>query len=373
MSYPSIDTLQKVLSEQVFSHTKDSKKAAGRALGTLVEIITFYLLKEWGIHSSISIERGLAEYGNPSITHNVEFTLHPLINQFQIESLYRVPLTAKKIAKEIQLDNKFHIKNNTLLTKDNIIKNACVIAEDSNSIILGSIEKIQEKKVYINIYQQRIKPYAMFECKRVGIEEGTKKGPQTIEKAKQGAYVAKTTSSLQKIRNEQGCLYGVIYQNNQPIIAPYNELLQSIINNGNNKLLKDFSLSIGIVSNHGNWFTSKDQNKELKVLAQSYDWLLFLSDHGLAQFITDLLLKPIKQYQIIQDSFLNSYKEDKKNNIFTKIKMDYNANIALSEYFHNNISIIEQWFNVITPEKEKINMLKQELEILKEKDWRSIL
>ena len=81
MSYRSIDTLQKALSEKVFAHTKDSKKAAGRALGTLIEIITYYLLKEWGLSDHISIERKLAEYGNSSITHNVEFTLHPIIQK----------------------------------------------------------------------------------------------------------------------------------------------------------------------------------------------------------------------------------------------------------------------------------------------------
>ena len=40
-------------------------------------------------------------------------------------------------------------------------------------------------------------PFAIFECKRVGVEEGMRKGPQTIEKAKQGAYVARSVSSLQ--------------------------------------------------------------------------------------------------------------------------------------------------------------------------------
>ncbi|GEM_PF-5863407 len=44
MSYPSVDLLQKVLTQKVFHYAKDSKKAAGRALGTLVEIITFYAL-----------------------------------------------------------------------------------------------------------------------------------------------------------------------------------------------------------------------------------------------------------------------------------------------------------------------------------------
>lgn len=37
--------------------------------------------------------------------------------------------------------------------------------------------------------------------------------------------------------------------------------------------LDGFILTIGVVSNHGNWFTADDLNKELLVLKQSYDWL----------------------------------------------------------------------------------------------------
>ena len=37
-----------------------------------------------------------------------------------------------------------------------------------------------------------------------------RKGPQTIEKAKQGAYVARSVSSLQKFRLADGRLQGVI-------------------------------------------------------------------------------------------------------------------------------------------------------------------
>ncbi len=48
MPFQSVDSLQKMLTKDVFHYAKDSKKAAGRALGTLVEIITFYLLKAWG-------------------------------------------------------------------------------------------------------------------------------------------------------------------------------------------------------------------------------------------------------------------------------------------------------------------------------------
>ena len=64
MAYESIDKLQNVLGEKVFHYTKDRKKAVGRALGTRVEIINYYLLKTWGFNNSTSIERGLAEYGN---------------------------------------------------------------------------------------------------------------------------------------------------------------------------------------------------------------------------------------------------------------------------------------------------------------------
>ena len=100
MSYPSVDQLQKVLTEKVFHYAKDSKKAAGRALGTLVEIITFYSLKSWGFERQVAIERPLPEFGNDDITHNVEYSLHPssplATSEFSRDAL---PITAKKIAK----------------------------------------------------------------------------------------------------------------------------------------------------------------------------------------------------------------------------------------------------------------------------------
>ena len=123
MSYPSIDTLQKVLSEQVFFHTKDAKKAAGRALGTMIEIISFYLLKEWGIEDSISIEKGLSEYGNPSITHNVEFTLHPLLKCEETTITNKLPLTSSKILKELRVEKEFKAKLKTIA--HNAVGDAC--------------------------------------------------------------------------------------------------------------------------------------------------------------------------------------------------------------------------------------------------------
>lgn len=375
MSYASIDAIQNALKDDVFSHAKDAKKAAGRALGTMVEIISYYLLREWGLVSNISIERGLAEYGNPSITHNVEFTLHPLILNEKLSLDKTLPITSTKILNAITSNFSFDKKSNTLLDKSETVKNACTIAENQTYIILASIDSVSNNNVNICIYMQHKKPFAMFECKRVGVEEGNKKGPQTIEKAKQGAYVAQNTSSLQKIRNGKGDKLGIIYDaDGMPIVKPYAELIDTIINGSDTNLLKDFTLSVGIVSNHGNWFTSDNQNKELKVLSQSYDWLLFLTDNGLATFVNDLLLKPSRKYEAVQKAFQDSYKEGKKNNVFTKVKMREDAHFALCEYFHSNINSIEKWFNIIAPEGNlQVTDLKKQLFTLKNKDWEDIL
>ena len=103
MSYPSVDALQKTLSESVFIHTSDKKKAAGRALGTLVEIITYYLLRSWGFRNSIAIERRLGEYNNRLITHNVEYSLHPTMTSASITfDEPKLPLSISKLKKVFQ-------------------------------------------------------------------------------------------------------------------------------------------------------------------------------------------------------------------------------------------------------------------------------
>ena len=94
MSFESVDQLQKALTDSVFGYATDSKKAAGRALGTIVEIITFYLLESWGLNSAISIETKIAEYGRPEITHNVEYSLHPVSDTYVAELEKNSSLTA---------------------------------------------------------------------------------------------------------------------------------------------------------------------------------------------------------------------------------------------------------------------------------------
>ncbi len=378
MAYESVDKLQTVLADKVFSHTKDPKKAAGRALGTLVEIITYYLLKTWGLNNQISIERGLEEYGNPEITHNVEYSLHPILrtHSINIENISK-SLTSNQILKRLSdspfLIDEFQKKSNHLLN-NGILRNACTIASSDHSFLLASIRDTRNSEFTLNLYEQSKKPYAIFECKRVGIEEGNKKGPQTIEKAKQGAYVARVSSSLQKIRNENGELQGIIYRSDGSYtIRPYINLLEEIIFSDVKEYLRRFILTVGIVSNHGNWFTSNNHNKELKVLAQSYDWLLFLHDKGLSKFIDNLLVSPLNKYKPIKDTFLSSYTEGKRKNQFTKVQMNFEADKLLLEYFNKNIDTIEKWFNIITPKDKELSDLKEELDALSAKKWRDIL
>jgi len=201
MSYPSVDQLQKALTEDVFHYAQDPKKAAGRALGTLIEIITFYALKSWGFERSTAIERALPEFANDAITHNVEFSLHPAMSITTVEfSRDSLPVTAKKISKAgavvaLQLPDE-SLKSTQLLSKNLTLRNSCAIYDGKEFFLNAYLDKLINDSGSYSIMALQRRPYAIFECKRVGVEEGMKKGPQSIEKAKQGAYVARTVSSL---------------------------------------------------------------------------------------------------------------------------------------------------------------------------------
>jgi hypothetical protein len=338
------------------------------------------LLKTWDLNNNISIERGLKEYGNPDISHNVEYSLHPIINEIHLSiKNEEQSITSNAILKVLEtngypIDHFTRKYTHQLLSKDGILRNACTIASSHERILVSSIKSRNDREVILHVYEQHSKPFAIFECKRVGVEEGMKKGPQTIEKAKQGAYVARSTSSLQKIRTETGELYGIIYKSDSSFyIKPYIELLEEIIQSNSTELLRRFILTVGVVSNHGNWFTSENQNKELRVLSQSYDWLLFLSDRGLSDFIDKLLLHPIPELLPVKEAFLSSYSATKKKNQFTKVQMNINADEALRGYFASNIADIESWFNIISPDAKNITTLKRELSELKSKKWTNIL
>lgn len=380
MAYESVDQLQKVLASTVFHYTQHPKKASGRALGTLVEIITFYVLKSWGFENSVVIERYLAEYGNPDITHNVEYSLHPILRRHELSLPAKLPVTSTSLLKAVD-DKVFPVKGfeksgNQLLTKNLILRNSCVLASRKDpypSHLMANLISQSSSGFQVTLLEQYAKPYAMFECKRVGVEEGIKKGPQTIEKAKQGAYVAKMVSSLHKVRMPTGELRGLIYKSGEEIYTkPYAELLVEVVGSKDPELLRNFILTVGIVSNHGNWFTSDHHNKEIKVLAQSYDWLIFLTDEGLAEFITELLLEPQPLLEPAKKAFLASYTGQNGKNSFTKVQMNYEADQVLQSYFRDNVSRIEQWFNIIAPHSGLMQDLHSQISQLRDKDWQAI-
>lgn len=379
MSYQSVDALQKALGESIFNNRQDVKKAAGRALGTIVELITYYIIREWGLVPNLTIERGLAEFANQQVTHNVEFGIHPAYDHGRIKLQRSGPITSQKLIKKI-LDageltefvsnNETKQKKNVLLTNDDIIRNSCVLIDADDGILIANIADADDLNADIILTVVRPAPFAMIECKRVGVEEGMKKGPTTIEKAKQGAYVAKHVSSLQKIRGRDGKMYGAMPKSDGTFeISILKDELNRLVFEASPEDLEGFILTVGIVSNHGNWFTAENQNKELLVLNQSYDWLLFLTDPAIGEFVEETILSNSEEMRPVRDAFRESYASGESGrNQFTKVKISKKAHEVLCIYFKQRIQRIEEtWFNIISPPGETIHDLKVQLKELSRK------
>jgi hypothetical protein len=375
LAYPSVDKLQNMLAAEVFGYAADKKKASGRALGTLIEIVTFYTLCAWGLRDATAIERPTPEFANPEITHNVEFSVHPIVGaKHVIVKPLLLPLTSKKLLKLVgDLPTGTIVRNEQILSTTNVMRNSAVVAEYSEGFTTAHIHAAKSDSCTVALTDLLEAPFAIFECKRVGVEEGMRKGPQTIEKAKQGAYVARSVSSLQKFRLENGKVQGVLDIGGGELrTGDYDTLLRQLIDGHDADALRHFILTVGVVSNHGNWFTAENHNKELRVLAHSYDWLLFLTDYGLSQFIEKLLRNPVAELKPAKDAFLSSYKPEKTGNSFTKVKIDAKADQALKRYFELHELEIESWFNVIAPHGGTLQQLRADLVKLAAKDWKRI-
>jgi hypothetical protein len=377
--YQSVDELQNYLATEVFHYTESGKKAAGRALGTLVEIITFYLLHSWGLRDSMLIEKSLPEYANTEISHNVEYTLHPVLQRQELDMpATMLPLSASRVRRAFFGPDRVKGPRDIstqILSKSHILRNCCVIERSNEVTVVANLKEFNQTQARILIAKLHNSPYAMFECKRVGVEEGMKKGPQTIEKAKQGAYVAKSVSNLQKIRLTDGSQGAVLVMPGVTAarIDRYETLLEEVLSSRDIKILGNFILTVGVVSNHGNWFTRDNMNKETKILSQAYDWLLFLSDAGLSQFIRELIIEPEKRFIAVSQSFKKSYTGMGNGTRFTKTLMDATSHECLMEYFSENQEKIYTWFNVLAPTKRSLDDLKEELIKLKSKPWTEML
>lgn len=371
----TVETAQKALAEEVFQYAADSRKAAGRALGTLVEIITFYTLCTWDFLDHVAIERPVPEFANSNITHNVEFSLHHVLSGHKagIERV-TLPVTAKKIQTHSPLLQGLTLKSVQLVSTDWVKRNAAVLFDDKTRLIIGNLDAItqlpsqqnkSEASCRITVCELTPHPFAVFECKRVGVEEGMRKGPQTIEKAKQGAYVARTISSLQKLRLRSGHFQGVIERSDGTFRSgPYEKVVRQVIDSASAADSAGFILTIGVVSNHGNWFTAENANKELRVLAQSYDWLLFLTDDGLCQFVDRFVRGD--EMPAAYEAFRRSYPPSSGNR-FTKVRMDVDADAELRSYFNEHRADVESWFNVIAPSRGSLAALRSDLHSLASK------
>lgn len=365
MSYRSIDAIQEALSSTVFSKKDDARKAAGRALGTLLELIGFYLLNDAGLVTNMAIERPLAEYANSEITHNVEFSLHKskLIGHLSLCEPGVNSITPKRILRELGIshDSQCKIKSYNPYASG-IVRNASTVLE-SRERFINAYCNINKKEV--DVYELKIDPVAMVECKRVGVEKGMNKGPQTIEKAKQAAYVSRSVSRLQRFRGSDGSILGVIENPSGELVSgPYEKMLKDIVARGTVDEKRGVVLTIGIVSDHGNWYSSSRMNKELKVLSQSYDWLLFLTDAGFTQFINETLFSEDLATTPIREAFFNCYGGVKKGSRFTKVMLPADADLALREYFATRREEIRSWFNVLTPTDGTFEELFAELRLL---------
>lgn len=371
MTFESVDALQRTLADTVFQYAADRKKAAGRALGTLVEIVTFYTLRAWDLRDHIVIERSVPEFANPEIVHNVEFSLHPIRARHEVEiAPLTLPLTAAKIKRHLPFLRETDVKSTQLLSGDGVKRNATVLAEVDTGPVIANVDSLTDSRCRLTVCELGTNPFAIFECKRVGVEEGMRKGPQTIEKAKQGAYVARSVSSLQKVRLRNGQFQGVMERPDGTFhTGSYDALLREVIDTSSIVELAGFILTVGVVSNHGNWFTSDNHNKELRVLAQSYDWLLFLTDAGLSQFIDRLLLNPKPELAPAREAFLASYSGNSGANRFTKVRVAVAADEALRSYFLAHEVEVEAWFNVISPRDGTLGTLQADLRKLAAKDW----
>ena len=152
MAFESVDALQRTLADTVFQYAADRKKAAGRALGTLVEIITFYALHMWDLRDHIVIERSVPEFANPEILHNVEFSLHPIQDRHNVEiSPLSLPLTAAKIKRHLSFLQETAVKSTQVLSKDAVKRNATVLVESETGPVIANVDTLNDSSCRLTV------------------------------------------------------------------------------------------------------------------------------------------------------------------------------------------------------------------------------
>lgn len=369
----SVDEVQRELEKSIFVERRDAFKATGRALGTIQEIIVYFLFEVYNIGERLFLEYPLPEYGRPDIVHNVEFSIHPLVSIEPIEYSGRVNKNIQ-FPKELKKNFKEQIKKiktsvtliekNREFDRETRIINPCFI-RNINEWTYDKIFKAGYVEDTSGLFITNLsKPISFIECKRVGLETGTTTGPQTIEKAKQAAYLALRCSKLQKIITSDDIL-GFLDLKDRFICRPYEELWSEILDKKDVELLNGVVRSIIFLSNHINWYLNDIEKKDLHILKQSYDWTIWIEDKALAEFVKIFILPE----GIIRNVFYKNYvQRSKGGTFFTKNRLDNEVYRILYSYFRRNKEeIARNWLTVLSPEEKTfidlINEIKNILEI----------
>lgn len=116
----------------------------------------------------------MPEYGNCEITHNVEFTLHRVLSKQECDII--TPLTYKKASQLLNLELQEQ-KIGTFIDRNGILKNSAVLGNTNNALVLCNLIGT---KLQLSFIQEQA--CAMFECKRVGVEEGQKKDHKQLKR-----------------------------------------------------------------------------------------------------------------------------------------------------------------------------------------------
>jgi hypothetical protein len=369
----SVDDVQKILMDKIFSKSEASKKAAGRALGTIQEIIVWLLLDAHGLGNRTILEYRLPEYARPHITHNVEFSINPQrkVEQVRLES---------ELHKTIKLPQSIIDRHS--VQKTSLNRSVRVIDHNSqfqrpvrliNPSFVKNVEEWQADALYFGQYIDNNQgsvvsvskmPVAFIESKRVGLEVGTTTGPQTIEKAKQGSYTALRCSKLQKVfLPKMTC--GVIAKNvgEQIKLRPYDEVWEEIIASKDIELLNGIIRSVIFLSDHINWYVNGIAKKDLTILQQSYDWTIWINDQGLVNFVTDCILGNEEVF----GAFSRNYTERTPGSLgfFTKNRIDDRVYRILLSYFNRNLQrILKDWLCVLGPSGKQFSDLVTELKVI---------
>jgi hypothetical protein len=112
-----------------------------------------------------------------------------------------------------------------------------------------------------------------------------------------------------------------------------------------------------------NWFPEGVAKKDIKVLVENYDWVIWVEDAALFQFAEDLLFKETRVAEAFQRQHSSTRKVGER--LFSKQSMWIPAHEGLCRYMASNYQEIKKkWFKVLGREKLPIDSLFLELDKL---------